>query len=99
MKILGRCSFSIQEGRATSKRKCGTQISKYLDSPNATACIQGKSNVVNIHEFDKELYKSRNIIERFFNRIKNFRDIATRYDKLAFCFENFLLLADFMIQI
>ncbi|MER8804401.1 transposase [Mesorhizobium sp. M0018] len=33
------------------------------------------------------LYKARNLIERFFNKAKQFRRIATRYDKLA---ENFL---------
>lgn len=37
--------------------------------------------------FSKHLYKARNLVERFFNRIKRFRRIATRYDKLA---ENFL---------
>jgi transposase len=31
--------------------------------------------------YDKNLYKKRNIIERFFNRIKHYRRIATRYDK------------------
>ena len=33
------------------------------------------------------LYKERNLVERFFNRIKHFRGVATRYDKLA---ENYL---------
>ena len=37
--------------------------------------------------FSKHLYKACNLVERFFNRIKQFRRIATRYDKLA---ENFL---------
>ena len=36
---------------------------------------------------DRELYRKRNLIERFFNRLKHFRRIATRYDKLA---RNFL---------
>ena len=58
-----------------------------------------KINAVIIHDFDKELYKARNIIERFFNRIKNFRHIATRYDKLSICFLNFVLLAAVMIKI
>lgn len=34
-------------------------------------------------EYDRELYKKRNLIERFFNGIKHHRRIATRYDKLA----------------
>ena len=33
--------------------------------------------------YDKELYRERNRIERFFNKLKQFRRIATRYDKLA----------------
>ena len=33
------------------------------------------------------LYKERNLVERFFNKIKHFRAVATRYDKLA---ENYL---------
>lgn len=33
--------------------------------------------------FDKELYKSRNVVERCFNRLKQFRAIAIRFDKLA----------------
>jgi len=32
--------------------------------------------------YDKERYRERNRIEHFFNKIKNFRRIATRYDKL-----------------
>ena len=63
---------------------------------NATACIPDKSNAVEIHDFDNDLYKARNIIERFFCRIKN---IATRYDKLSICFLNFVLLAAVMIKI
>ena len=33
--------------------------------------------------YDRHLYKDRNFVERFFNRIKQFRRIATRYEKLA----------------
>ena len=33
--------------------------------------------------FDRETYKARNLVERMFNRLKDFRRIATRYDKLA----------------
>jgi transposase len=42
--------------------------------------------------FDPVLYKERNLIERFFSRIKHFRRIATRYDKLARNYKSFLLL-------
>ena len=33
--------------------------------------------------YDKTLYKQRNLIERMFNKLKHFRRVATRYDKLA----------------
>lgn len=33
--------------------------------------------------FDPGIYKGRNVVERFFNRVKEFRAIATRYDKHA----------------
>lgn len=33
--------------------------------------------------FDRELYRTRNVVERCFARLKQFRAIATRFDKLA----------------
>jgi transposase len=44
-------------------------------------------------EYDKELYKLRNQVERLFRRIKRFRRIFTRYDKLDVIFIAFLCLA------
>ena len=43
------------------------------------------------------LYKERNRGERFFSRIKHFRRIATRYDKLAATFMGFITLAAIML--
>jgi putative transposase len=40
-----------------------------------------------VHSFDRQSYRLRNVIERTFSRLKDFRRIATRYDKLA---QNFL---------
>ena len=53
----------------------------------AKPVIPNKSNRVNLHPFNKRAYKGRNVIERCFCRLKDFRRIATRYDKLA---RNFL---------
>ncbi len=86
---------SILGDKAYTTNKIRTFISEH----KAKACIPDKSNAVVTHEFDKELYKARNIIERFFNRIKHYRHIATRYDKLSVCFLNFVLLATVMIKI
>jgi transposase len=48
-----------------------------------TPVIPPKTNRKDKHECDFALYCERNLIERFFNKIKHFRGIATRYDKLA----------------
>ena len=48
--------------------------------------------------YDKERYRGRNRIERFFNKLKQFRRIATRYDKLRVTFTAALcLVAAFII--
>jgi transposase len=47
--------------------------------------------------YDHHLYKSRNLVERFFCRIKQFRRIATRYDKLAERFASFIAMCAFVI--
>lgn len=36
-----------------------------------------------LHPFDRDAYKRRNLVERAFCRLKDFRRVATRYDKLA----------------
>ena len=45
--------------------------------------IPSKSNRIITIEHDKHIYKERNTIERFFQKIKRFRRVATRYDKTA----------------
>ena len=47
--------------------------------------------------FSRHLYKNRNLIERFFNKLKHFRRVATRYDKLAESFLATLKLASLRI--
>ena len=49
------------------------------------------------HAYDKAIYKERNRVENFFNRIKHCRRIATRYDKLAHTFMGFVVLASVML--
>jgi putative transposase len=45
------------------------------------------------HPFDPVAYRQRNLIERMFSRLKDFRRIATRYDKLASNFAAAIALA------
>ena len=58
-----------------------------LTAREITPVIPPKANRKTKRECDFALYRERNLIERFFNKLKHFRAIATRYDKLA---RNFL---------
>ena len=65
-------------------------IIEYLNASNIQAVIPPRCNRLVQRIFDKHLYKNRNLVERFFCRIKQFRRIATRYDKLAQRFSSFV---------
>ena len=60
---------------------------------NYTPVVPPKKSRTNPWEYDKELYKRRNEIERFFLRLKRFRRVFTRYDKLDIVFAGFILFA------
>ena len=55
--------------------------------------VPPKSNRKDPWDYDKELYKQRNQVERLFRRIKRFRRIFTRYDKLDIIFLAFVFFA------
>jgi transposase len=57
-----------------------------LVSAGIKPVIPRKNNRKRARSCDYVLYKERNLVERFFNRLKHFRGIATRYDKLACSF-------------
>ena len=59
----------------------------------AEACIKTIGARKVKKRYDKIRYKNRNVIERFFGRIKIFRRVATRYDKKPFNFAGFVWLA------
>jgi transposase len=52
--------------------------------------VPPKKNRKNPWKYDTELYKQRNEVERMFRRLKGFRRIATRYDKLDLMFALFI---------
>jgi transposase len=63
------------------------------------ALIPTKANRKIQYTVDKAIYGLRNRIERFFNRLKNSRRVATRYDKLIESFAAFVILATIRIWI
>ena len=81
------------------KAFCSARIREFIQAQGGRVCIPDKANSRTLHEFDRDLYKARNVVERFFLRIKNRRRIATRYDKLTVCFLNFVLLSAIMLQL
>lgn len=65
---------------------------EFIAQSGASAVIPSRENRRQPRPFDKHYYRHRNLIERFFCRIKPFRRIATRYDKLASRFSSFIAL-------
>lgn len=72
-------------------------IRALVNEQGAWANIPPKRNRRDPICFNPYLYRSRNLVERFFNKIKQCRRIATRYDKLAVNYLAFIKLASIRI--
>ena len=68
-----------------------------IEATRAVAVIPPKKNRIVKREYDEVLYKERNLAERFINRIKQYRRVATRYEKTARNFLGFVHVAAIMI--
>ena len=64
-----------------------------LAARGAWANVKPMPNRKNVPAFSSYLYRERNLVERFFNKLKHFRGVATRYDKRADNFLSAVLLA------
>ena len=67
-----------------------------------TAVVPPKKNRLTPWEYDKEMYKKRNEVERLFRRLKGFRRIFSRFDKqdeFFRIFSNFSIIADRLISV
>ena len=64
-----------------------------IHASGAEAVIPPRSNRTEQRDYDRHVYKDRNLVERFFSRLKQFRRVATRYEKLARNFTSMLNLA------
>jgi transposase len=70
---------------------------KAIEVRGATAVIPPRENRIEQRKYDKDLYKDRNLVERFWSRMKQFRRIATRYEKTACNFLGFVRVAAIMV--
>lgn len=68
-----------------------------LENQNCLPVIPPRSNRKTPREYDKHLYKERHLIECFFNKIKHFRRVFSRFDKSASAYMGFLAFASLII--
>jgi transposase len=87
------CANDVTRG---SRLRCGLD-QELARQHGAWANIPPKRNRKDPICFSPFLYRARNLIERFFNKIKQCRRVATRYDKLAANYLAFVKLATIRI--
>ena len=71
----------------------------YLDSEGIEAIIPPKTNRLQKRTIDYKAYKERNVNERTINKLKQYRKIATRYEKTATSFLALCCLAATLINL
>jgi transposase len=70
---------------------------KRIERKGAEAVIPPKRNRTEPSEYYEHLYKARILVERFINRIKQFRRVAIRYEKTARNYLAFIRVASIMV--
>jgi len=70
-----------------------TQLREWLEGRGTQPVIPPRKNRKTQYEYDRDLYKQRNAVERFFCRIKDFKRIALRYDRHAHTFLSAIFIA------
>lgn len=70
---------------------------RVIGAGGARAVIPPRSNRKEPRAYDEHLYKERNLVERFLNKVKHCRRIATRYEKTARNYLAFWQLASTMV--
>lgn len=68
-----------------------------IRASGACPVIPPRKNRTILRDYDRDLYKERNLVERFFQKLKNFRRIATRYERLARNYASMLSLVSVII--
>lgn len=75
------------------------ELVESIQRRGAEAVIPSRSNRRRPRKFSKRRYKTRNLVERFVNRIKHYRRIATRYEKTARNYLAFVHLASSLVML
>jgi len=73
------------------------QLIEAIEASGAEAVIPPRNHRNEKRTYDRELYQERNLVERLFQKLKQFRRIATRYEKLKRNYQAMLFLVSSMI--
>lgn len=68
-----------------------------IKASGGTPVIPPRNNRKTLRDYDKEIYKERNLVERLFQKLKQFRRVATRYERRAVNYMTMLSLASIVI--
>ena len=68
-----------------------------IEARGGEAVIPSLKNRARQRDYDRERYKDRNLAERFWNKVKHYRRVATRYEKTARNFLAFVHVASIML--
>ena len=68
-----------------------------VETAEAIAVIPPRRNRKTTREYDEHLYRERNLVERVFQKLKHYRRIATRYERLAITYQAMLSLVAVVI--
>jgi len=90
---------NVLEAAALDKGYDADRIRERLALDGVEPVIPGRSNRRQSIPYDRSRYARRNLVERFFNKLKQFRRISTRYEKHAFTFLAMLHLVSAFISI
>jgi putative transposase len=84
---------------AMDKAYDSNAIRAKLTAKGIEPVIPPKANRLDVIFYDTAQYKQRNKVERLFNKLKQFRRVATRYEKLTATFLGFVILALIVIML
>ena len=94
----GRGRPKMRPYRISGDKAYGSeQIRRYLLRQGIRTTIPRKKNEHRGGPFDREIYRTRNRIERLINRLKQYRRVATRYEKRAENYQAMLTIAAIML--
>ena len=79
------------------KAYCSRKFLRLIESKGGRPCIPCKKTYKVQRKIDRQQYKKRNVVERFFQRLKENHRIAMRFDKRADRFMAFVLFASILI--